>query len=487
MNEAKKLSLKLYDNVKILEDKLKECPDIVWQKKCLQGRVEAYFIYVEGLVDVDLVQRDFVKPLLQIDYECAKSKSIEELIPLFKIAKYKDMDLVLKAILEGETILLIDNIDYALSCSLKKFDKRNIEEPITEKNVKGPSEGFIETIDVNMAMLRRRIKNSNLKFKTLTLGNETKQLVAIAYIEGIANPLILDRLYNKVRQIDIDGLIGISYIEQFISDSPNSIFPQYLSTERVDKSVAALLEGRFAIFLDGIPRTLIAPISIFSILQAPDDYNTNWISGTIMRLIRTAGIITAVILPALYIAITSFQYYLVPLSLLLTLGESRARVPFPPVIEALIMGLTLEMIQEASIRLPTYIGSTIGVIGGIVIGQAAVNAGLVSSLFIIIIAASFIASFTVPVYDLGLALRSLRFAYIIISGVFGIVGIIIANSLLLAHLVSLESLGEPYINPVLLGKLKDSKDTFIRVPIKYLLNRPDIANPLKKSRRKSDE
>lgn len=255
-----------------------------------------------------------------------------------------------------------------------------------------------------------------------------------------------------------------------------------MASESPQRSVAALLEGRFVIMLDGNPGVLIAPITFFTFLRAADDYSYNWISGSFIGFIRLLAIIVAITLPSIYISVTSFNYNLVPLGLLIPLAQSRSMVPFPPIIEALIMEIAIEFIRESSIRLPTYIGTTIGVVGGIIIGQAAVNAGIVSSLLIIIVAITSIASFVTPTFDFGDALRLLRFGFLILTSIFGLMGLEVALILSFAHLISLESLGQPYFQPIFPFKAKDLKDAIIRLPLKYLQTRPDIAKPLVKKR-----
>jgi spore germination protein len=311
--------------------------------------------------------------------------------------------------------------------------------------------------------------------------------VSIAYIEGIANTEILNNLYTKVNAIKTDGLLSIGHIEQLISDTKYSPFPLYIATERPDKAVAALLEGRFVVFLDGTPVVLIAPVSFFSFFQAPDDYASNWMIGTMLRLFRIMGLILALILPALYISVTSFHYYLVPLNILVQLGQSRAQVAFPPIVEALLMEFTIEMLREASVRLPTYIGSTIGVVGGIIIGQAAVNAGIVSNLFIIIVGATTIASYAIPNYEFGLCIVLIRFGILLMSSFFGIIGVLVSIIFMIIHLLALESLGQPYLSPISPFKLSDQKDMIIRLPFQFMKKRPHIAQPINDKRGDKNE
>jgi spore germination protein len=487
LNSNKNLAIHLADNLKELNTNFTDCPDIIQKQVILKELKKGCFIFIKNFINTDLLQRDFIKPLLSMDSSILHDKSIVDYLPALNASLCTDINTVAASVLEGKTAFLIDGVNFAVICDLVNIEKRAITEPNGEKNVRGPNEGFIESINTNITLLRRKIKNNNLKFKTLVLGNITNQNVSIAYIEGIANAEILNNLYTKVNAIKTDGLLSIGHIEQLIVDNKYSPFPLYIATERPDKAVAALLEGRFVIFLDGTPVVLIVPISFFSFFQAPDDYASNWMIGTMFRIFRIMGLILALILPALYISVTTFHYYLVPLNILVQLGQSRVQVAFPPIVEALLMEFTIEMLREASVRLPTYIGSTIGVVGGIIIGQAAVNAGIVSNLFIIIVGTTTIASYAIPNYEFGLGLVLIRFSILLMSSFFGMIGGLVSIMFLIFHLLSLESLGQPYLIPISPFKLSDQKDMIIRLPFQFMKKRPHIAQPINDKRGDKNE
>lgn len=483
----KQLTASLPDNLKELNLSFKDCPDIIVKEVRLSGIKKGCFVFIKGFIDTDVLQRDFIRPLLSIDYSEITKYNIAEYIPSLNTSLCYEISNTVTAVLEGKTVFLLDGVNFAIACDLTNTEKRAISEPEGEKNVRSPHDGFIEAIDTNCIILRKKIKNSNLKFKNLVIGNVTNQLVKIAYIEGIANPELINVLYNKINDINTDGLLSIGEIEHYITDDKYSPFPQYVATERPDKVVSLLLEGRLAVLLDGTPFVLSAPVSLVAFLQAPDDYSSKWMSGSFMRFIRLIGIIIALILPALYVTVTTFQYYLVPLNMLVQLAQSRVRVTFPPIVEALLMEFTIEMLREASIRLPSYIAITVGVVGGIIIGQAAVNAGIVSNVFVIIVAITAIASYVVPSYELGITIRLLRFALLIITSVFGIVGISIGVVIIIIHLLALESLGQPYLMPFFPLKLSDLKDTIIRLPVQFFKRRPHIAKPINEQRGRKNE
>lgn len=487
MSTNRNLVTSLNDNLRELNIEFIDCPDIIQKQVMLKQIKKGCFIFLKDFVNTDLLQRDFVSPLLTMDCSTLSEKNIIEYLPTLNNSVCYDINSVVTSVLEGKTVFLIDESNFAIVCDMVEIEKRSITEPEGEKNVRGAHDGFIESLSINITLLRRKIKSNRLKFKSIVLGNITNQSLVISYIDGIANQKIINDLYNKISNIKTDGLLSIGHIEELIADSKYALFPQYIATERTDKVIGALLQGKVAVLLDGTPFALIAPTSFFSFFQAPDDYNSNWIPSTLVRIIRFLGFITTLTLPGLYVSITAFQYYLIPFNILVQLGKSRSTVAFPPQVEALLMEFTIQMLREASIRLPTYIGTTAGVVGGIIIGQAAVSAGIVSNLFIIIVGVMAIASYSTPNYEFGISMIVIRLGILLMASVFGIVGMITCFSLLLMHLLSLESLGQPYLMPMMPLKLNDIKDTIIRAPLQFMKRRPHIAKPIRKRRDSKNE
>lgn len=465
-------------DINMMKNRLTDCPDIDMKQIYIEGRHEAYFVYITDQVDKDIVQRDFMKPVLDMSLEQLSDQKHVSNLPCCEIKFIYDTEEALNEIIIGSILLVSEKLPYAISYKNIKLEKRNVEEPISEKNLRGPHEGFIEILDANLSILRRKIHSDKLKFKTLTLGITTRQKVAIAYIDGIANYDIVNDLYEKISKLNLDGPIEIGYICQNIISHPNSLFPQFLTTERPDKATSALLEGRIVVTMEGTPVVLIAPVTFISFFQAVDDYSTLWIPGSFLRFVRMLGaLVVAVFLPAFYIAITSYHYYTVPLTLLITLAESRSKVPFPPIIEVLILEFMVELIREAAIRLPTYLGTAISLFAGLIIGQAAVQAGIVSGLVIVIVGATAIASYVIPSHDMALAIRILRFVFIVVSAFMGMIGIVACTGFTIAHLISLDSLGQPYFSPFSPLVKDDLKDTFIRSPLKMMKKRPKTTRP----------
>ncbi len=465
-----------------INEKLQDCSDVIRKKVYVDSQQEAFFFYIEGLTDMALMQRDFVNPIVAMNLDQLSNEMNIYNLPCNEITLLYESEEVVDSILSGSSVFYCEVLPFAVSCTLSDFEKRSIEEPETEKNVRGPHEGFVEPLETNLSILRRKVKNNRLKFKTTTLGVQTRQKVVVAYIEGIVNMEIVDGLFSKICDIEVDGLSAIGYIEQSLTSHPNSLFPQFIATERPDKAMAALLEGRIVILQDGTPVVLIAPVSFISFFQAMDDYSTLWTHGSFLRMLRFLALIVSILLPSLYIAITSFHYYAVPLNLLVPLAESRAKVPFPPIIEVLILEGTVEMVREAAVRLPTYIGTAISVVAGLIIGEAAVQAGIVSDLLIVIVAATAVASYVIPSADMSLAVRILRFCFIIASSVFGIIGIVMCTALTFAHLLTMESLGQPYFQPIVPIVTRDLKDSFFRLPITVMGRRTRMTRSKNKVR-----
>ncbi|MGH4051193.1 MAG: spore germination protein [Clostridium sp.] len=487
MVEDNNENVKLYNdyekNFSIIDGTLKDCPDIVRRKVILKSGNKGCFFFIQGLCDIDLFQRDFMTPLLDLKkLDDDEVKYLSNKLPIAGLTFPLEINSIIMDIMEGNTVFICDGLNCAISCTLKKYEKRSIKEPDGEKSIRGAHDGFIEDVATNISTIRRKLKTPNLKFKDFTVGSMSHQTISVAYLDNVASPNILQIISDKINNINTDSLIAIGYLEQIITDHPNSIFPQYLSTERPDKAIAGLLEGKFVIMLQETSFVMIAPVTFHAFTQAPEDYSTHWVGASYLRLLRTVGLVTALFLPGIYIALLSYHYYMIPLPLLVQLAQSRAKVPFPPVIEAFLIEFMIETVREASIRLPSFITSSVSIVGGLVIGQTAIQAGVVSDLMVIVIAASAISGFTMPTYDLGISIRLVKYIVMICSAIFGILGVVIPMVTLVAHLIVLDSLGEPYFQPLAPFKFADLKDTYIRAPIKYLKKRPDIAKPKDKER-----
>ncbi|HFL3828584.1 TPA: spore germination protein [Clostridioides difficile] len=490
------LSKDLNKNVENLKDIFKDCGDISFRFIEIGNnhKTQACFVFSDGLIDKHLISEYAIQLLLTNseteEFNIVKFKSklldtlAKESIAIPEVEEEDNIDKIVDAILSGETAFLVDRVDKALLLSGRGWPTRGVGEPETETVVRGPRDGFSETLKINMTLVRRRIRDPKLKIKKGQIGRRSKTDIGIMYIEDIANDELVKEVYRRLDHIDIDGILDSSALEYLIEDNYLSPFPQIENTERPDTVAAALYEGRVAILVDNTPFALIVPATVGTLLQSSEDYYSRWTIASFIRLIRLIAGFLAILAPALYIAITSFHPGLIPTRLTYYVAASRINVPFPAVVEAFLMEITIELLRESGTRISGPIGTTIGIVGGLIIGQAAVEAGIVSPLMIIIVAITTIAAFALPSYELASGLRFCRFIFMVLAAIFGLYGIMLGVVLLSTHLVRLNSFGIPFTSPYSgLGmKEGDLKDTLIKAPIQYLQFRPKFTFPKNKRR-----
>lgn len=399
---------------------------------------------------------------------------IKNRLSISDIKEVQNLNDLSSKILMGSTALFIDGSSSVFVLGTAKGKTRSIEEPITETLVRGPRIGFTEMLSDNTAILRQHGENDSLSFSKFQVGKRGKKELVVAYIKDIANPDLVQEIKNRIQKIDIDYLPENGYIEQLIEDNYLSVFPQVQNTERPDRVISALMEGRVAILLDGTPFALIVPVTFSMLLQSPEDYYERWIPGTLSRLLRHLTAFIALLVPSLYISFISFQPGLIPTKLAISISGTREGVPFPALLEVLIMEISIEILREAGLRLPKPIGPAIGIVGGLIIGEAAVNAGIISPIMVIAVAITAISSFTIPQYSAGITLRILRFVAMFFAGIFGLYGVILFFLFLCSHLVILKSFGVPYASPAVPYRLSDWKDFIVRVPLMLMKRRPKL-------------
>ena len=365
---------------------------------------------------------------------------------------------------QGYALLLVDGETAAIAMNVQARPHRAVEEPGTEPVVRGPREGFIENLDTNLALVRARVRHPGLRFVSYRFGRYSQTRVRVLYLEGRAPQPLIEEVKRRLERIAVDAIVESSYIEELIEDSPYSPFPQIMHTERPDVAAAALYEGRVVILTDGSPFALIAPITFWSLLQASEDHYQRHILSSFVRLLRVVLVVGSVTLPALYIAAVIFHHGMLPTPLLITIAASRERVPLPAALEIFLFEVAFEAFREAGVRLPRAVGQTVSIVGGIIIGQAAVQAGLISAPVIVVIALTGLASFATPHVGLAGSMRILRFFLILMASAFGLYGILIGGGLIQVHLLALRSFGVPYLWPVSPLDLKALKDTLVRWP-----------------------
>lgn len=466
------------DNVKNM---LEEPNDLVIRKFVVRGtKHRCALVYIDGLINEDIVHSNIMKNVQLVSERNQMPDQVPELfdeiyreiISVTDIKKVKTLDDITNAILYGDTAFYLDGINQVLVMDTKGWESRSIEEPVSETTIRGPREGFVENLRTNMVLIRRYIRDPNLRFKTHQIGRRSKKNLVVAYMDGIINPAIIEEVNRRLKTIDMDDAPESGFVEQWIEDSFLSPFPQLINTERPDKLASALLQGKVGIILDGTPFALITPVTLGNALQSPEDYYERWTIGTLIRVLRYFAAFIAMFLPALYVALVSFHQGMLPSKLAFSIAASREGVPFPAFIEAVLMGITMELLREAGARLPTTIGQTIGIVGGLVIGDAAVQAGVVSPIMVIVIALNAIASFSIPSYSVAIAFRMLLFVFMFAAAIFGLFGIILAYIMINIHIVNLKSVGIPYSTPFSPTFLKDWNDLVLRMPVPLLKRRP---------------
>lgn len=472
------IDINLETNLQYLQQTFSNCVDVVFHRVRIFQQIDAVLLFVDGLVDKSLIESDILPSLLNRETVERQTGKIfadflaDNVLTSATSRSIDEMKQVVSLIVEGQAILLIHGHTSALALSAGGSEHRSIEEPVTEGTIRGPHEGFNENVWTSTALIRRKIRTPDLKFEALQVGTYTRTQIVIGYIEGIVQQQIVDEIRTRIKRIEIDGILESGYIEELIEDSPYSPFPQVQNTERPDVVAALLLEGRVVILTDGTPFALVAPINLWGALQSSEDYYERYWIATMIRILRYIFILIALALPATYVATVTFNPELLPSNLLLSIAASRESIPFPAVIEALLMEIMFEALREAGVRLPKTVGNAISIVGALVIGQAAVEAGLVSAPMVIIVSITGIASFTIPRFNFAISIRMLRFPLLIAAGTLGYFGLLTGLIAITIHLCSLRSIGIPYTQPVAPLDLSGIKDTFIRAPWWSMRKRP---------------
>ena len=466
---------------------LSNSSDVVFREFFLQGkeRIPCILGAVDGLVDKNLLDQFILKPLMmdlvghpelaQVTLANVVDITIQSLLPGLEIKKISKMREAVNAILSGDSVIFFGNLTEAIIIGARGWASRGVTEPITESIVKGPREGFSETLRTNTSLLRRKIKHPSLRIVSLKLGELTNTDLVVTYIEKIASPDIVSEVFRRLGTIKMDSMLGNGYIEEMIEDNPYSPFPQISFTERPDVLAGKLLEGKVGIIVDGTPIVLVVPAVLSQFLNVNEDYYQRAMVAILARFVRYLGAFVAIVAPSIYISVTTFHQEIIPTGLLLSISAGRQGVPFPALLEALTMTVVLEILQEAGLRLPKPIGSTIGIVGALIIGDAAVKAGLVSPLMVIIIGLTAVASYAIPTFDLSLAVRLIRFPLMILAGVLGFFGVSVGLYVILIHLLGLRSFGVPYLSPLAPLRIRALlQDTLVRAPWWALKRRPQL-------------
>lgn len=494
------INLNLKENLDLINDRIGK-NNIVVTKSLLIGneeQLEGAIIYINGLASKDIIDRDVLHPLMLHVKENLKDKPnimeyiSKKYITMSNTKIEKDINNVLSSLKRGQTALLLENSDEAIIIDTSSGDYRSISEPTNESSIRGSREGFIEKLETNTSIIKRRIRDENLVIENMVLGRRTQRDLAIIYIDNIVDKNVLQELKYKLSSIDVDSVSLMGYIQQYIENDAYSIFPQSRTTERPDIVEGNLMEGRIAVMLEGTPMVLLTPSIFIEFFQAIEDYTQRTIVSSFTRILRALSVIIVITFPSIYLTLIKFNAELIPIKFVNTIIQSRSNIPLTPFMEILSMEIIVEFLREGGLRLPPKVNQTLSIVGGIIIGEAAIKAGIVSSATLLVIGISIIAAFLTPNYDMSLAVRFIRFPMLILSNYLGLLGLTAGFFFLLVHICSLESLGVPYFS----FHNEEYKDIFIRSPLWTMNKRPDSIpnnNPIrqtdfrKKFRRKKNE
>lgn len=454
----------------------------------LHPPLKAFVLFIDGLAEKEIINNSILKPLMVLLDEEAKIEGSEiaeyikeHLLPGHDVQVLEKYQQILEWVNYGGTAIFIEGCTQCLVVETKGWDKRAVGKPEVEQVIMGPHEAFNETLRSNTGLIRKALRNENLITEMVKVGSRNKIDVAIMYLEDLTNPQLIAEVKRRITSIKTD-YVGVSgVLEQFIEDEPFRLSPQILTTERPDRVVSFLVEGHVTVIVDGGPQALIVPATLFSLLHSSEDYYLRMPYGNFLRILRVFALFIAILTPSIYVSIVTFHQEMIPTELLLAIAASRATVPFPTIFEVFAMEFAFELIREAGVRVPGVIGNTIGIVGALILGQAAVQAGIVSPILIIIIAITGLASFAIPNYSISFAFRGRRFIFTILAAFFGFFGISGGLFLFLLSLVNMKSFGVPFLAPIS-PKTKTGPDVVLRGPVWSMEERVDYLDPLERSR-----
>ncbi|WP_226676980.1 spore germination protein [Rossellomorea aquimaris] len=442
--------------------------------------------FLTTLIDGKILQEDVLPSLLSKDFH--SFDDLKKLVPVLDIQISTDESQIEQKIYNGYTLLTMDasNRKFAFIATKNEMG-RKVSQPEVEFSVVGPKEAFVESLSDNLNLLRKRLPIKEMLVEEFNLGTLTHTRVVLLYIDGLADEANVNTVRQRLRDVDFDQIMDSSFIEQLISDNSKSPFPQLLDSERPDRVASVLAEGKIAIMVDGSPHALIGPTTLVEFFNAYEDYFLNFFISSFLRLVRVFAVAFSILITPIYVAGLTYHYELIPKDLMATLITSRQEIPLPPILEALFLELTIELLREAGARLPTKVGQTIGIVGGIVIGTASVEAGITSNVLLILVALAALASFTTPVYRMSNTIRLLRFPFLLFAQLWGLLGIVYCFCLLMGHLLQLTSLGRPFLEPLYPPRVKDLKDALIRLPFSKQRGRPEYLRTNKPFRFRQSE
>ncbi len=475
----------LAENERLLRQTFQDCDDVKFRKFTTAGK-SGLLVYLDGMADVDLLEKQVLEPLLKLKEpgQLADMETIAgRVLTAAAVTVAGGAGPGVESVLTGNALLLVDGLAAGMVVGAVKHVKRGIQEPKTEAVARGPHDAFTETLNDNIVLIRRRARDANIKVRIFQLGERSKTAVALVYAADLVKPGLVAEVERRLSRIRTDQVLFAAQVEEFIIDHPWSPFPQTFVTERPDSMLASLYEGRVGLLVDNTPHAIVMPCTLPSLLQSAEDFTVQPAVASLIRLTRYIAAVLGIFLPGMYVAIVSYNPGMLPTSLAISIAELRARTPYPAFMEVIIMEVILELFQEAVLRIPQKIAPAASIVGGFVIGTTIVQAGLVNALLVVATAGTAIASYTMPSYNLGLALRWLRIPTIVAAAVLGVYGLVLAYLAIVIHLCSLRSFGESFLGGVFdVTAAEDMQDKLVRVPVPRMGSRPKAFGPQDRSR-----
>ena len=486
MGDAKtRISTDLQLNIDRYQRLFADCADIKMRRMALgQNKSRECFIaYIEVSVSNMLLETTALGRALaylgEAPDEEVNSVLDKNAMGISDVTPFLYVEDAAQGMLTGDAILFVDGYDKALKIADKEYPGAAIKEPDSEKSIRGSREGFTDSIKMNTALIRKRLRSTRVRVKELEQGVRSHTKVDMVYMQDLANPMVLEEIQKRLEAYEIDGVLDSGVIEQLAERKWYSPFPQFQTTQRPDRAALAVMEGRVVVLSDNSPVALILPTDFNSFIKTSDDYYNRFEEATFARILRYFAVFFSMALPGLYLAVTNFHTQILPTPLLLSFWEARIGVPFPAALEVILMELSFELLREAGVRLPGAMGNTIGIVGGLIIGQAAVDANIVSPIVVIVVAFTALCSFSIPNEEFAFSFRILKFFLIIMSAWLGFFGLLVGLLVILIHLSRLKSFGIPYLMPFVgadLSGYEDERDSIWRAPFRRLTHRPIYAN-----------
>ena len=494
LEESRKVSVNLRENEKYLRSRLENCSDILIRPMRLgdKHKVDCLMVYIEVAVSNMMLDDSALGKMINHFWEISP-EDIQEFVRhnslgIADVKKLENLDESIDAMLAGNAVFFIDGYDKAMKISSKGYPSTGVMEAESEKVLRGSREGFSDSVKSNSALVRKRLRDTRLKVEEYKIGVRSHTLTQVLYMDDLVHEGLLEEVKERLEEFQIDGILDSGMLEQLTEDVWYSPFPQYQTTERPDRAVQEILKGKVVILCDNSPEALILPGNFSSFMESSEDWYHRFEMASFLRILRYLAVIMATVLPGLYLAVIRFHTQILPSALILSFAEAREGVPFSSVVELIFLELAFELIREAGVRVPGSLGNAIGIVGGLVIGQAAVEANLVSPIVVMIVALTALGSMTVPNEEFAAAFRLVKYGFLILGGYLGIYGIVLGVYLVIGHLAGLISFGIPYLVPFIKKEQKGSRgEGVLRVPLRKRVLRPLYAREEQKIRVKRKE